>query len=80
MNTMPAYGEREGIQKQIEKDWANREYIEIICGSIKKISDFLNNFDVSTRGKIHMLNERLTMLERKIEYFEARVSKGENAE
>lgn len=32
------------IQKQIQQDWANREYIEIITGSIKKIADFLNSF------------------------------------
>lgn len=72
------YGEREGIQKQIEKDWNNREFIEVVCGSIRRITDFLNNFDLSTRGKINMLNERLNLLERKIDYFEARISKSEN--
>lgn len=35
---------REAIQKQIQQDWANREYIEVITGSIKKITDFLNSF------------------------------------
>jgi uncharacterized protein len=35
---------RETIQKQIQQDWANREYIEVITGSIKKIADFLNSF------------------------------------
>jgi uncharacterized protein len=35
---------REMIQKQIQQDWANREYIEVITGSIKKITDFLNSF------------------------------------
>ena len=39
--------EKEGIQKQIQQDWANREYIEIITGSIKKIADFLNSFGLS---------------------------------
>ncbi|RWS25395.1 putative protein BRICK1-B-like protein [Leptotrombidium deliense] len=69
--------EREAIQKQIQQDWANREYIEVISGSIKKITDFLNSFDMSCRGRIALLNERLTCLERKIEYLEARVTKGE---
>ena len=32
------------IQRQIQQDWANREYIEVITCSIKKISDFLNSF------------------------------------
>lgn len=38
---------REGLQKQekqIQQDWANREYIEVITSSIKKITDFLNSF------------------------------------
>lgn len=34
----------EAIQKQIQQDWANREYIEVITASIKKITDFLNSF------------------------------------
>ena len=32
------------IQRQIQQDWANREYIEVITCSIKKIADFLNSF------------------------------------
>jgi len=67
----------EAIQKQIQQDWASREYIEIITGSIKKIADFLNSFDMSCRGRLATLNEKLTSLERKVEYLEARVTKGE---
>lgn len=43
---------REAIQKQIEQDWANREYIELITGSIKRITDFLNSFG---NNKIYFL-------------------------
>ncbi|XP_043513115.1 probable protein BRICK1-B isoform X1 [Frieseomelitta varia] len=68
---------REAIQKQIQQDWANREYIEVITGSIKKITDFLNSFDMSCRSRIAVLNEKLTILERRIEYLEACVTKGE---
>ena len=32
------------VQRPIQQDWANREYIEVITCSIKKISDFLNSF------------------------------------
>ena len=35
---------RDTLQKQTQQDWANREYIEIITSSIKKITDFLNSF------------------------------------
>lgn len=40
---------REAIQKQIHQDWANREYIEVITASIKRITDFLNSFGTSSR-------------------------------
>lgn len=39
---------REAVQKQIQQDWANREYIEVITVSIKKITDFLNSFGKKT--------------------------------
>lgn len=87
---------KQTLQKQTQQDWANREYIEVITSSIKKITDFLNSFgipfllclcleslrsvcsyshlDMSCRGRLAVLNEKLTRLERKIEYLEARVS------
>ncbi|XP_071807242.1 probable protein BRICK1-B [Asterias amurensis] len=65
------------VQQQIQEDWVNREYIEVITTNIKKIADFLNSFDTSCRSRLAMLNEKLTSLERQIEYLEARVTKGE---
>ena len=50
---------REAIQKQIEQDWANREYIELITGSIKRITDFLNSFG---NNKIYFLCRRLARM------------------
>lgn len=73
----PSSGRGEHIQKQIQQDWGNREYIEIITISIKKITDFLNSFDLSCRSKLAVLNEKLTTLEREIDYLEACVTKGE---
>lgn len=32
------------IQRQIQQDWANREYIEVMTCNIKRIADFLNAF------------------------------------
>ncbi|CAO1310450.1 unnamed protein product [Diamesa hyperborea] len=68
---------REAIQRQIHQDWANREYIEVITNSIKKITGFLNSFDMSCRSRLAVLNEKLTSLERRIDYLEACVVKGE---
>ncbi|CAM2117209.1 unnamed protein product [Caretta caretta] len=65
------------VQHEIHQDWANCEYIKVITSSIKKITDFLNSFDMSCRSRLATLNEKLTALERRIEYIEARVTKGE---
>ncbi|OQR78192.1 putative protein BRICK1-A-like [Tropilaelaps mercedesae] len=69
--------ERGIVARGIQQDWSNREYIEIISGSIKKIADFLTSFDMSCRARLATLNGKLTALERKIDYLEARVTKGE---
>nr|ACO10920.1 Probable protein BRICK1 [Caligus rogercresseyi] len=65
---------REALQRQTQADWANREYIELITGSIKRIADFLNSFDTSCRSRLSNLNEKLSILERKVNYLEAKVS------
>ncbi|KAH1007541.1 probable protein BRICK1-A [Dendroctonus ponderosae] len=67
----------EHVLGPIQQDWGNREYIEVVSISIKKITDFLNSFDLSCRSKLAGLNEKLTILERKIDYLEACVTKGE---
>jgi len=67
---------REALQRQTQQDWANREYIELISGSIKRIADFLNAFDMSCRSRLSSVNEKLTALERKVDYLEARVAGG----
>jgi len=65
------------VQRQIQQDWSNREYIEIIVSNIKKLTDFLNSFELSCRSKMAILDEKLTKIERSIEFVEARVTKGE---
>ena len=64
------------VQSQIQQDWNNREFVENITSSIKKISEFLNAFDLSARSRLAMLNQKLTHLERQVDYIEARISKG----
>lgn len=49
-------GQEDPVQREIHQDWANREYIEVITSSIKKIADFLNSF-----GKISA-NEVLNVI------------------
>lgn len=62
------------VKEQIQADWDNRELIQVITTSIMRIAHFLNNFDMSARSRLAQLNEKLTSLERKIDYLEARVS------
>lgn len=75
--TMMASSQQSVAQRSIQQDWSNREYIEVITCSVKKITDFLNTFDLSCRSRLATLNEKLTQLERKVEYIEARITKGE---
>ena len=63
------------VQSQIQQDWNNREFVEVIASSIKKIAEFLNAFDLSARSRLALLNQKLTHLERQVEYIEARVTK-----
>ncbi|XP_035582955.1 probable protein BRICK1 [Zalophus californianus] len=69
-------GQEDPVQPESHQDWANREYIEVFTSSIKKIADFLNSFDMSCHSRLATLNKKLTALERRIEYIEARVTKG----
>ncbi len=63
------------MQGQIQQDWNNREFVEVITSSIKKIAEFLNAFDLSARSRLAALNQKLTALERQVDYIEARVAR-----
>ena len=67
---------RESLQLQTQADWVNREYIELVSGSIKRMADFLNSFDTSCRSRLSDLDEKLTRLERKVTFLEARTQGG----
>jgi len=58
-------------KSHIQRDWEQREMIENVTVNIKKIAEFLNKFELSTRYRLAKLNERLTTLERQMEYLEA---------
>ena len=44
-----------------------------ISGSIKRITEFLNAFNMSCSGKLADLNSKLSMLERKVAFLESKV-------
>lgn len=78
MSSSSAPNQYSSVQRQIQQDWSNREYIEVIVSNIKKLTDFLNTFELSCRSKMAILDEKLTKLERQIDFVEAKVSKGES--
>ena len=39
------------VQSQIQQDWNNREFVETIASSVKRIAEFLNAFDLSARSR-----------------------------
>ncbi len=49
----------------------------MIVTNIKKITDFINTFDLSCRSKLAFLDEKLTNLERSVDYLEHRIVKSE---
>ncbi|ELR22933.1 uncharacterized protein ACA1_036220 [Acanthamoeba castellanii str. Neff] len=55
----------------IQRDWEQREFIEDVTVNIKKVTEFLNRFDISTRYKLARINEKLSKLERQMDYLEA---------
>jgi uncharacterized protein len=64
---------REALQLQTQADWAGREYVDLMSGSIKRIADFLNAFHLSCSSRLAELNSRLSVMERKIQYLESKV-------
>ncbi|CAN0190781.1 unnamed protein product [Discosporangium mesarthrocarpum] len=57
----------------IQKDWKEREMIEVIHLNLLKITKFLNEFESSVRYKLSVLKERVGSLERTLEYCETAV-------
>ncbi|VDO03046.1 unnamed protein product [Rodentolepis nana] len=59
---------------EISEDWTNRENSETICTSLKTVVEFLNRFHSSCRLRLAEMDNRLKILERKIERLDAHTS------
>jgi chromosome 3 open reading frame 10 len=57
----------------IQRDWNNRDFVETIQLNVLQIAEFLNEFERSTKTKLASVNEKMSKLERTIEYCEAAV-------
>ncbi|EJW73491.1 hypothetical protein WUBG_15600, partial [Wuchereria bancrofti] len=59
-------------RRQLREDWNNREYAQVVSDNIRHIADFLCNFELSCRSRIAALSDKVSLLERKVEFLEAR--------
>ena len=57
----------------VQSDWSNRENTEIIKTQILKMTEFLHRFNLSTRNRLSLINERLTSLERSLTNVESAI-------
>ncbi|VDM65292.1 unnamed protein product [Strongylus vulgaris] len=64
---------RMSVQRQLREDWDNREYEQIVADNVKNIANFLSSFELSCRSKLASLSDKLNLLEKKVEFLEARV-------
>ncbi|KRY85624.1 Protein BRICK1 [Trichinella pseudospiralis] len=77
MSYQPQKHSQSDVKIELQEDWDNRDIAALISHNVKKISDFLCNFELSCKYKINLVNERLNSLEKKIEYLEANVTKSD---
>ncbi|CAF0872034.1 unnamed protein product [Adineta ricciae] len=69
-------GETSEVRRNIQDDWQRRDDIQLLTTAIKRLVDFLNQFESSCRYRLSILNEKLTALERHVDYLEARILAG----
>ncbi|GMH06491.1 hypothetical protein Nepgr_008331 [Nepenthes gracilis] len=54
----------------VQADWENREFISHISLNIRRLFEFLVQFEATTKSKLASLNEKLDTLERRLELLE----------
>ncbi len=58
---------------ELHDDWDNRELVEVVQLNILKMVGFLNKFDLSVRYRLSKITERITTLERSLQYCESSI-------
>ncbi|KMZ73118.1 Protein BRICK 1 [Zostera marina] len=58
----------------VQADWDNREFISHISLNVRRLFDFLVQFESTTKSKLASLNGKLDTLERRLEVLEVQVS------
>jgi len=55
----------------VQADWSHRELNETIKIQILQMTEFLSKFQLSTRNRLSMINERLNSIERDLLHVES---------
>ncbi|KAF8404755.1 hypothetical protein HHK36_009644 [Tetracentron sinense] len=55
------------------RDWENRDFISHISLNVRRLFEFLIQFEATTKSKLASLNEKLDMLERHLELLEVQL-------
>ena len=55
----------------VQDDWSHRELNETIKIQILQMTEFLSKFQLSTRNRLSMINERLNSIERDLIHVES---------
>ncbi|GLT44194.1 hypothetical protein SLA2020_181060 [Shorea laevis] len=58
----------------VQADWENREFISNISLNVRRLFEFLIQFEATTKSKLASLNEKLDTLERRLELLEVQVT------
>ncbi|BBN08239.1 chromosome 3 open reading frame 10 [Marchantia polymorpha subsp. ruderalis] len=58
----------------VQADWDNRHFSNSLSLNVRRLFEFLLQFETATKSKLATLNEKLTVLERQLEYLEAQFS------
>ncbi|KAL8170502.1 hypothetical protein V2J09_022306 [Rumex salicifolius] len=58
----------------VQADWENREFISRISLNIRRLFDFLVQFEATTKSKLATLNKKLDTLECSLEMLEVQAS------
>ncbi|XP_068655561.1 protein BRICK 1-like [Aristolochia californica] len=58
----------------VQADWENREFTSYISLNVRRLFEFLIQFEATTKSKFASLNEKLDILEHRLELLEMQVS------
>jgi len=57
----------------VQRDWEHRHFVETQQYNVMKVTNFLNEFETSTRYRLAKINEKLTYLERSMDFMEGSI-------